>query len=69
MGSTPVTSHVAAIMNLLSVFGGRVLTTDTAMHPDNIDGDKCRTLEIVNAGLHCSLRMSKQILPLLLILG
>lgn len=28
-----------------------------------------RTLEIVKAGLHCSFRMSRQMLPLLLILG
>ena len=27
------------------------------------------TLEIVKAGLHCSLRMSRHILPLLLIFG
>lgn len=28
-----------------------------------------QTLEMVNAGLHCSLRISKHILPLLLMLG
>lgn len=28
-----------------------------------------RTLEMVNAGLHCSFRMSRQILPLLLMFG
>ena len=27
------------------------------------------TLEMVNAGLHCSRRMSRQMLPLLLMLG
>jgi len=27
------------------------------------------TFEMVNAGLHCSLRISKQILPLLLMFG
>jgi len=33
-----------------------------------MDEDEQRTLEIVSAGIHCSLRISKQILPLLLIL-
>ena len=31
--------------------------------------EKTKTLEMVNAGLHCSFNMSRQMLPLLLILG
>lgn len=30
---------------------------------------KAKTLEMVKAGLHCSFKMSRQMLPLLLILG
>lgn len=30
---------------------------------------KLQTFDMVNAGLHCSLRMSRHILPLLLMLG
>lgn len=42
---------------------------DLSKHVLSILLEDYTTLEMVSAGLHCSLRMSKQIFPLLLIFG
>lgn len=47
----------------------RIQRQNTVMQ-DKLSGPKkSQTLEIVSAGLHCSLRISRQMLPLLLIFG
>jgi len=45
-----------------------MINIDTCIKNQNVQSTD-NTLEIVSAGLHCSLRISRQMLPLLLMFG
>ncbi len=70
---TPCYRHISnvpklAIANCMSLWNWMAMIMGNILWNKHEGADR-QTLEMVSAGLHCSLRMSKQILPLLLMLG